>query len=123
MRSVHRLSITASLLAVTLAACGEAARTVTDDELSGADTVVVAEEMRFVDPPTELAAGTLHVALRNEGRAPHDLTLEGEHGTIVAASGGDADVATVELEPGTYLAYCAVPGHREAGMEFDLTVT
>ena len=34
----------------------------------------------------------------------------------------DSDSTTVDFKPGTYQFYCTVPGHREAGMEGELTV-
>jgi FtsP/CotA-like multicopper oxidase with cupredoxin domain len=38
-------------------------------------------------------------------------------------AGGAEDLKLTDLAPGTYVAFCEVPGHREAGMQADLTVT
>ncbi len=37
-------------------------------------------------------------------------------------SGGKQALDLNDLAPGKYVFYCTVPGHREAGMEGDLTV-
>ena len=37
-------------------------------------------------------------------------------------TGGDSAAATAELDPGEYIYYCSIPGHRESGMEGTLTV-
>jgi plastocyanin len=92
-------------------------------DLGDADVTVIAEDLRFVDPPSELEAGTLTIGLDNRGRAPHDLTFDDGVGTVAVAEGGEQDVAEVTLEPGTYTVTCDVPGHRQAGMEFEVTVS
>jgi plastocyanin len=110
-------------LALAVAACSTPAETTSPAPVTAADVTVVAEDMRFVDPPTSLPAGTSIVAIDNVGDAPHDLTVEGADGAAVGARGGEAEAGELTLEPGTYTVYCSVSGHREAGMEFELTVT
>jgi plastocyanin len=116
-------SATFSALVLVVAACSTPADTSSPAPVSAADVTVVAEDMRFVDPPTTLPAGTSIVAIDNAGDAPHDLTVEGVDGAAVGARGGEAEAGELTLEPGTYTVYCSVSGHREAGMEFELTVT
>ena len=54
------------------------------------------------------------------------ITIEGEgiNSTLdPVLSGGQSGTLVIDLEPGTYVVYCPIPGHREAGMELTLTVT
>ena len=56
---------------------------------------------------------------------PHNLEIEGngvEAGPSATISGGEKAELKVTLKPGTYQFFCAIPGHREAGMEGTLTV-
>lgn len=119
------LALLAGAAALGLTACqgsaaerGEAA----EADFAAADTVVVAEDVAFVDPPTSLAAGTHILGIDNQGEARHDLAIEGDIGLVAVADGGDQAAGEVTLEPGDYTVYCSVPGHRSAGMAFDLTV-
>lgn len=55
-------------------------------------------------------------------RTTHDFRIEElDAGTPIIAKGQSAQL-TVELEPGTYTAYCSVGTHRERGMEGEFTV-
>lgn len=69
-------------------------------------------------------AGRISVELVNESPVPHDVTIAS--GTRVVAQTktiqGGTTSATAELAPGEYAFYCAVDGHRQAGMEGTLTV-
>ncbi len=91
-------------------------------DLTAADVVVVADGTRFVDPPSDLPAGEITLGLDNQGGGKHDLTIEGV-GTVVETGGGGKALGEVTLEPGVYTVYCDVGGHREAGMEFQTTVS
>jgi plastocyanin len=115
-------SATFTALALAVAACSAPADTASPAPVSVADVTVVADDMHFVEPPSTLPAGTTIVAIDNVGDAPHDLTFEGVDGAAVGARGGQAEAGEVTLEPGTYTVYCSVSGHREAGMEFTVTV-
>jgi plastocyanin len=109
------------IVAATLAAgCGGPPRG--NAAAAAADVVIVAEDMVFVDPPRRLPAGTVTLGLDNRGRAVHDLTFAGPPGRVVRAAGGRQAAAAVTLEPGTYVVYCDVSGHRRAGMEFEVEV-
>ena len=111
-------------LAVALVGCGgTSADTASPAELSEADVIVVAEDSAYVDPPSELPGGTSVVALENQGDVPHDITIDANDETLVAADGGEVAAGEVTLETGSYTLYCSIPGHREAGMEFEVTVT
>ena len=55
---------------------------------------------------------------------PHNIAVEGngvsEQGEVV--QGGGVSEISFAAKPGTYTFYCSVPGHREGGMEGELTV-
>jgi plastocyanin len=69
-------------------------------------------------------AGRVTVRFTNDARLEHNVTIAqgsrtlGATKTITAA----AATLTVNLPAGTYVYFCSVPGHRQAGMEGTLTV-
>lgn len=75
---------------------------------------------------TDFTPGTYTFAVRNDGRAPHDLAIKGpgvdDAKTPTVLRGGRTEL-TVTLQPGTYELWCTVGGHRAEGMELDLTVS
>ena len=75
--------------------------------------------------PTSLQAkaGEVTVELDNPAPVPHNIEIEG-NGVEEVSDTISQDTATVtaSLKPGKYVYYCNVPGHREAGMEGNLTV-
>jgi plastocyanin len=122
-----RLGLAACVPLVLVACAGvvgaEADRAAdTSPETTDVDLLVVTDGMAFVEAPASIAAGELTIALDNRDRAPHDVTIDGI-GTVVSASRSEAAIGTTTLEPGTYVVWCDVGGHREAGMEFELVVT
>ncbi|OWY63122.1 hypothetical protein B7486_54800 [cyanobacterium TDX16] len=77
----------------------------------------------FAIPATTVAAGgSLHVT--NDGSVAHNLVVEDtEVATADLDSGGEEHLALEGVEPGTYTMFCSIPGHRDGGMEAELTVT
>jgi len=71
----------------------------------------------------DVAAGT-KIALSNAGANQHDLVVEGSDVTShILDPGAVGTLDTSSLAPGTYVVYCSITGHREAGMEGTLTIT
>ncbi|GGI05627.1 plastocyanin/azurin family copper-binding protein [Egicoccus halophilus] len=126
LRPSHLL--VAAAASVGLAACGGAgpdttpAASAAAADFADADLVLVAGDMFYEDPPATLAAGTYVIGIDNQGRAPHDVVLDRGIGQVAYAGGGEQDAGEIALEPGDYVVYCSIPGHRSSGMEFDLTV-
>jgi plastocyanin len=86
-----------------------------------------ASETALAYDTTELSAkaGKVTIDFKNPSAIPHNVVIEDKSGKELAgfeplAEGEESESA--ELKPGTYTFYCAVPGHREAGMEGTLTV-
>jgi len=105
----------------------------------------------LVFEPKEIRARvgqTVRLVLDNQGLALHDFNVEGMPVRVVMASGAEHDadeiggggesgmilhVASdpgqtgelefVPLEPGTYVFFCSVLGHKEAGMEGRIIVS
>jgi manganese oxidase len=68
------------------------------------------------------AGGSLHVM--NEGSVEHNVTIADQGlATSNLAAGASEPLDLSKLSPGTYTMFCSIPGHREAGMEAQLTVT
>lgn len=141
---MRKLAILASALvvaALALAACGG-----DDDDDSSAATSTTSttqaqggggggEKLKVTaDPSGQLAyeekslsakAGQVTIDFDNPSSTGHDVTIEDQSGTEVAATDiitDDSTSTTADLEPGSYTFFCSVDGHREAGMEGPLTV-
>jgi plastocyanin len=70
-------------------------------------------------------AGNVTVDFTNPQPLPHDVAFEDSGGETIGKTElvtEDSTSETVDLKPGAYTFYCTVPGHREAGMEGELTV-
>ena len=138
-RRLLLLMLTALALVVAVAACGG------DDDDDGGEEPVAEETttedtgggggggetlMLAADPggdlafdPTELsaAAGSVTIELMNESGVPHNVAVDGAGEPSETITEGSTSL-NLDLEPGEYTYYCAVPGHREGGMEGTLTV-
>jgi plastocyanin len=82
-------------------------------------------QLRFDKSTLSAAAGTVRLTLNNPSPVPHNISIEGPGGLKkegpTVQKGGASEVEA-PLKAGTYTYYCAVPGHRQAGMQGTLTV-
>lgn len=136
-RRLFPLLLVVLALTLAVAACGG-----DDDDTTGEaaaeDTTTHEEAMEgthltlTADPDgalsfdtTELtaAAGEVTIELVNDSGIPHNVEVEGNGVEEVSEtiSEGSTEL-TLTLEAGEYEFYCAIPGHKEGGMEGTLTV-
>ncbi len=73
--------------------------------------------------PQEVRPGPVIIQANNSGSAAHNLVLESGARTPDLNTGEMATLDLGVLAEGTYVIFCDIPGHREAGMELTLTVT
>ena len=94
---------------------------------SGAQTVKVSEkEFKIELPSATLKPGSYTFDLSNDGKQPHDLTIDGpgvNKAKTPVINGGQHATLKVTLAAGTYDFYCSVPGHKQAGMDVKVKVT
>ena len=139
MRMLAVLASALVVAAIGLTACGG-----DDDDDSAADTSATTTTQAggggggtlkvTADPGGALAyeekslsanAGQATIEFDNPSSTDHDVTIEDDGGTEVAATDiitDDTATATADLQSGSYTFFCSVDGHREAGMEGPLTV-
>jgi plastocyanin len=119
--------------AATVPAGGEqttttAGTTTTAEAQGGGETVKVSSpaDGSTVFEPSKLTAkaGSVTIDYDNPSPVDHSIAIEGGGKTLDESEiAADATLtATADLEPGKFVYYCTVPGHREAGMEGTLTV-
>ena len=141
-----KLSVALAIAAIApfgLIACGD------DDDESSDDSAATTEEttdetteassgggstvsitaaadgsLAYEEDSVEAEAGTVTIEFDNPASLGHDVKVEGPDGDLGGTDVISEDTATADLEltPGDYTFYCSVSGHREAGMEGDLTV-
>lgn len=75
-----------------------------------------------IDGDLQVPAGDLTIELVNAGAQIHNLAFEDGVVSEDLAGGETIEFHVGELEPGIYTIFCAIPGHREAGMEAQLVV-
>lgn len=136
------LLLTTLALVVAVTACGgddddedseepAAEETTTEDTGGGgggdAVTIMLAADpggdLAFDQTELTAAAGEVTIELMNDSGLPHNVEVEGNGVEEVSETITEGSTSlTLTLEPGEYEFYCAVPGHREGGMEGTLTV-
>ncbi|MDQ3759639.1 MAG: plastocyanin/azurin family copper-binding protein [Actinomycetota bacterium] len=100
----------------------------TEESSAGGSTVSISAvpdgSFAYEQDSAEAEAGSVTIEFDNPATLGHDVQVEGPDGNIGGTDviAEDTTTATVELEPGDYTFYCSVAGHREGGMEGDLTV-
>lgn len=128
---LQRLSVVmaaAGLVLVTIAL----ASVVTDDDPPGPKTLSADDAVAAGNPTIELGemfiAGDLSVdagttlSVINGGATLHNLAVEGGPRTPDLNSEKAAELDVSSLAPGTYTVFCAIEGHRGAGMEAQLVI-
>jgi plastocyanin len=74
----------------------------------------------------EAKAGALTITYSNPSPVSHSIAVEDQQAKVVGETpiftNGEESLTLDDLAPGKYVFFCTVPGHREAGMEGDLTV-
>jgi len=93
---------------------------------SKATKVTVEEtEFKITMPSTRLKAGAYQFDVKNIGKLGHDLVVKGSGvNTKTPVFGpGKTETLAVTLKPGSYNLYCSVPGHKQAGMDLNITVS
>jgi plastocyanin len=136
-RRILLLMLAVVALSLAVAACGgdddeadePAAEETTGDTTGGGGgtTLELAADpggaLAFDQTELTAPAGEVTIHLTNDAQIPHNVEVEGNGVEEVSdtITGADTSLA-VTLEPGEYVFYCAVPGHRVGGMEGTLTV-
>jgi plastocyanin len=138
MTRLFLLLLTILALTVGVAACGgdddDSTEPAAEDTTTHADTTggggthltLTADPggaLSFDQTELTAAAGEVTIELVNDSGVPHNVEVEGNGVEEVSdtISEGSTELA-LTLEPGEYEFYCAIPGHREGGMEGTLTV-
>jgi uncharacterized cupredoxin-like copper-binding protein len=119
-----------ALTALAIAGCGGDDNETTaapEAQSAGGQTVNVSETEYELNPsnPT-VQPGTVSFKVTNDGSIDHNLEVEGPQGEQELEQDlgpGESGTLTVDLsQPGEYEFYCPVDGHRERGMEGEITV-
>jgi plastocyanin len=82
----------------------------------------------LVFQPNGLTAkpGNVDITYDNPSQVPHSIAVATANGNVLGQvqpfPNSKQSVDLSNLAPGKYVFYCTVPGHREAGMQGDLTV-
>lgn len=89
---------------------------------SGATVQVQEKEYKITLATHTVRHGAVTFVVKNGGKIPHDLSIQGGKHTSSIGPGKTAKL-TVTLKKGSYTLYCSVPGHRQLGMVAKLSVT
>lgn len=126
MTNLHRhLELVAGALAVAaLAGCGGNMSGATGTQPS--KVTATESEFKIQLSRQSFSPGSYSFVAVNSGKLPHSLEINGPGlsnqrigGTIAP---GQSKTLTVTLQKGTYDVFCPVPGHKQQGMDVQMTV-
>jgi FtsP/CotA-like multicopper oxidase with cupredoxin domain len=109
-----------AILAVIVALRGGSVSAAED----GIETQIVSYSLTefAIEGPVEIGSGPTTFEVMNDGSVTHNLTLEGGSSTPDLDAGESAVLDAGELSAGSYVVFCSIAGHRDAGMEATVTV-
>jgi plastocyanin len=89
------------------------------------NATITAFDIGFREHQVTVPAGLVRIAYVDDGQLAHTLVIDGvpTFKRLEVRSKGDRVIGATDFKPGTYIFYCDVPGHRQAGMQGTLTVT
>ena len=122
LRTILGSTVSAGLL---VCACGGGggASGITSPSEDGVLRVVGLDTQDFDADAYRVAAGEVTVQYELSGFQLHTLVVEDREDELrLEVENGGTDSGTITLEPGRYILYCDVAGHREGGMEARLLV-
>jgi plastocyanin len=122
---------TAAALSLLLGACGGGG---SGGDASQPTTGAIDLTVKSLDPGGKYSfdlkdytakAGTVNVALVNEGKENHNLLVQGvdKKKFKLSVTPGETKTGAVTLAAATYTIYCDLAGHRSAGMEAKLVLS
>ena len=94
----------------------------------GGETLKLAADksaLKFDKTSLTAPAGKVTITMSNPSNLSHNIAIEGgglDSAGEIVGNGGTSTV-TANLKAGKYTFFCAVDGHRQAGMQGTLTVT
>ena len=121
-RAILGTTVSAVLL---VCACGggEGGSGTTSTVEDGVLRVVALDTQDFNADGYRVAAGEVTVEYQLSGFQNHTLVVEGRENELrLEVENGGTDSGTITMEPGRYILYCDVAGHREGGMKARLLV-
>jgi uncharacterized cupredoxin-like copper-binding protein len=80
-------------------------------------------EFKITLGSTSFKAGEITFEVKDDGKIPHDLAIKGTTDKTKEIAPGATAELKVTLKPGTYVLYCTIPGHEQAGMKQSITVS
>ena len=113
--------LTAVLAGVTAFRSGGASAEAAED--GGPVTANIELSEWAITGDLEVPPGELTITLTNAGTMAHNLVFENGPRSADLNPGDTVTLDVGSLEPGTYVIYCDIAGHRAAGMEARLVVT
>jgi uncharacterized cupredoxin-like copper-binding protein len=112
----------------TTSTTGTTSTTTTPASSGGGSNLKIAADpsgaLKFDKSSLTAKAGKVTITMDNPSSVPHAVAVEGngvdKDGKTV--NQGGVSTVSVDLKPGKYEFYCPVDGHKQAGMEGELTV-
>ena len=93
---------------------------------AGTKVDVTEKEFAITLSQAKFAPGAYTFTIKNQGSFPHNLAIEGpgvDKQVSATLGGGQSGSLSVTLKAGSYELWCAVPGHKDKGMDMKITVS
>jgi uncharacterized cupredoxin-like copper-binding protein len=123
-----RVSLLALFAVLVLGACGSSSsESGTTGQAAAGQAISISEAEFKLDPSSVQVdqAGTVTFRVTNNGTIDHALEVDGqgvEEETETIKPGQSAELTVDLSKDGSYEIYCPIDGHRDSGMEGDVTV-
>ncbi len=134
--------VATSILALAVVACGGSgitaaptsgtaaspapASTAPSAASAAASTAVIVKDFTL-DPLDVAVAGTVSLAVTNDGPTVHNVAIRDDAGAVLGTTAdlkeGESETLTVEIPAGSYILFCTLPGHESLGIKGTLTVS